>query len=106
MTLNGDIFFYYNVYLEEHIRPHGAAHVVLRNPLVHIGPVGMVDDHSGSRVLLGIGDVIIHHDDDVVIRYTVGMDDLIGVTYVCLVPIIEPAITTSHKKNPQVSILL
>ena len=65
----------------------------------------MIDDHSGSRILLGVGDVVIHHDDDVVIRDTVGMDNLVGVAYVGLVPVVEPAITTSHKKNPQVSIL-
>ena len=60
----------------------------------------MVDDHSGSRVLLGEGDVVIHHDYDVVIRDAVGMDDLVSVTYVGLVPVVEPAITTRYKKNP------
>ena len=92
-------------YLEEHIRPHGAAHVVLGNPLVHIGPVGVVDDHSGSRVLLGVGDVVVHHDDDVVIRDAVGVDNLVSVTHVSLVTVVEPAIAASYKKDPMVSIL-
>ena len=103
MTLNREIC--YNVYLEEHIRPHCAARVVLGNTLVHIRPVGMIDDHSRSRILLGVGDVVIHHDYDVVIRDAVGMDNLVSVAYVGLVPVVEPAITTSHKENPQVSIL-
>ena len=93
------------VYLEEYIRPDCAAHVVLGHPLVHIGPVWMIDDHSWGGVLLGVGDVVVHHDYDVVIRDAVGVDNLVGVTHVSLVPVVEPAIAASYKENPEVSVL-
>ena len=99
------MFNLFSVYLEEYIGPHGAAHIILGHSLVHISSVRMVDDLSGGGVLLGVGDVVVHHDDDVVIRDAVGVDNLVSVTHVSLVTVVEPAIAASYKKDPKVSIL-
>ena len=98
-------FLSFFVYLEEYIRPDCAAHVVLGHPLVHIRPVRMIDDLAWGGVFFGIGDIVVHHDYDVVIRNAVGVDNLVSVTHISLVPVVEPAIAASYKENPEVSIL-
>ena len=40
-----------------------------------------------------------------VIRHTVAVDNLVGVTHISLVAIVEPSVAASHQHNPQISIL-
>ena len=93
------------LHLKEDIRPDTAADIVLGDTVVHIRAVGMVDDLPRGGVLLGEGDVIVHHHDDVVIRHPVGVHDLVGVAHIRLVAVVEPSIAASHQHHPQVSIL-
>ena len=82
--------------LEEDVWPDAATDIVLGHAVVDIGAVGVVDDLAGGGVLLVVGDVIVHHDNDVVIRHPVTTDDLVGVTHVSLVTIVEPSVTAGH----------
>ena len=105
LFINKHILHIGTLHLKEDIRPDTAADIVLGDTVVHIGAVGMVDDLPRGGVLLGEGDIIVHHHDDVVIRHTVGVHDLVGVTHIRLVAVVEPAIAASHQHHPQVSIL-
>ena len=89
------------MYLEEDIWPNTSTNIVLWNSMVNICPVGMVDDFPWCWVLNIVSNIIVHHDNDVVIRDTVGMNDLVGVADIGLVTIVIPSIATSNKENPQ-----
>ena len=105
LFINKHILHKGTLHLKEDIRPDTAADIVLGDTVVHIGAVGMVDDLPRGGVLLGKGDVIVHHHNDVVIRHTVGVHDLVGVTHIRLVAVVEPSIAASNQHHPQVSIL-
>lgn len=63
-------------HLQEDIRSDAAANVILRHAVIDVRPVGVVDDLAGCGVLNVVGNVIVHHNNDVVIRHTVGMNNL------------------------------
>ena len=74
--------------------------------MVHVSPVRLVDDLARGGVLLVVGDIVVHHDDDVVVRDSVGVYDLVGMTDVCLVTIVEPSVTAGNQKHPQFPVLV
>ena len=92
--------------LKEDVRPDAGTDVVLHHAMVHVSPIRLVDQLARGGVLLVVGQVIVHHHYDVVVRDPVGVDNLIGVADISLVAIIEPAITASHQEHPEISVLL
>lgn len=74
--------------------------VTSRNPLVHVRTIWAVEYFSPERILVIVCNVIIHHDDDVVLRDAVSMEHLIGVTEVGLVPVVLPAARARRQHRP------
>jgi len=92
--------------LDEVLAGDKAASVILRNSGVHIRAVGLVDDLTRFGVLRVAGDIILHHDDDVIVRDTHLVDGLIGVAQVGLVTVVVVTVRTGGKNNPGVLLTL
>jgi len=88
--------------LDEVLAVDKSASEILRNSGIHIRAVGLVDDLTGLGVLRVTSNIILHHNDDVLIRDTHLVDDLIGVADISLVTIVVITIGTSSKNNPGV----
>ena len=91
--------------------------------MVDISTIRVVDDLTRSWVLFIVGNIIIHHNNDLVIRYSMGMNNLTFKSYVdrqlgkfvdyylvsmadiSLVTVVEPSIASCHQNHPEVSIL-
>ena len=57
------------------------------------------------HVLLILGQIVVHHHDDVRIRNAVLVHDLVGVTNIGLMPVVVPAVGASDEHGPVLSIL-
>jgi len=88
--------------LEESLTVDIAASVILRNTVVHIRTVRLVDDSTLLGVLSIVGDIILHHNNDTLIRDTHLVDNLIGMADISLMTIVVITIRTSSKNNPGV----
>ena len=73
--------------------------------MVDISAIGMVDNLARSGVLLVVGNIIVHHDNDMIIWNTMATDNLVGMTNISLVTVVEPTITACHQDYPQITIL-
>ena len=91
--------------MEEYVGSNTSTNIVLWYSMVDIGTIGMVDDFSWCWILNVVSNVVIHHDNDVIIWNTMGSNNLVGVTNICLMAVVEPSIAASHKEDPQLSIL-
>ena len=65
----------------------------------------LVDNLARGRVLLVVSNVVVHHHDDSIIRDPVSVDDLVSVTDVGLVAVVEPPVTPGYQEDPQISVL-
>merc|ERR550534_1457258 len=92
--------------LEEYVGSHAATDVVLGDSVVDVRPVRVVDDLAWSWVFLVVGNVIVHHDNDVVVRNSMCVHDLVGVAHVGLVSVVEPTVAAGDQEDPQVPILV
>jgi len=88
--------------LDEVLASDKVASEILRNTVIHIRAVGLVDDLTGLGVLRVTSDIILHHNDDVLVGNTHLVDNLIGVADISLVTIVVITIGTSSKNNPGV----
>jgi len=88
--------------LDEVLAVDKTASEILRNSGVHIRASGLVDDLSALGVLRVISNIILHHNNDVLIRNTHLVDNLIGMANISLVTIVIITIGTSSKNNPGV----
>jgi len=88
--------------LDEVLAVNKRASEILRNAGIHIRASGLVDDLTALGVLSIVGDIILHHDDDMVLRDTHVVDNLISVADISLVTIVVVTITTSSKDYPSV----
>ena len=87
--------------MEKDVRPDTSTNIVLWYSMVHISSIGMVDYFPWSGVLYVVGNIIVHHHNDMIIRNTMVMSYLVGMTNICLVTIVIPPIAASNKENPQ-----
>ena len=60
--------------------------------MINVLAVGLVEDLAGNRVLLGVGNIIIHEQDDLLFRNTFLLGDLVGVAGVGLVAVVAVAV--------------
>jgi len=86
--------------LDEVLAGNKVASVILGNTLVHIRAVGLVDDLTGLGILIVVSNIILHHNNDALIRNTHLVDNLIGVANISLVTIVVVTVTASSKNNP------
>lgn len=56
---------------------------------VDVKPTRLVDDFAGGRVVGAVGNVVVHHDDDSLVRDAMTMQDLVGVANIRLMPAME-----------------
>jgi len=78
------------------------ASVILRDAGIHIRAVRLVDDLTLLGVLSIVSDIILHHDNDVVVRDAHLVDDLISVANISLVTVVIVTVRTGSKHNPGV----
>jgi len=88
--------------LHEVLAVDKSASEILGNTVVHIRAVGLVDDLSGLGVLNVVSDIILHHNDDVLVRDAHLVDNLISMAHISLVTIVHVGVRTSGKNNPGV----
>lgn len=79
---------------------HGIASVVLGHASVHIRAVRLVDDVALVGVLAAVGDVVVHHHNNVRVRNTMCMQHLICVAHISLMAVVEVAVGTSNHHGP------
>ena len=77
--------------------------IVMGHSGVDIGTTGSIDNIAWQRILLVIGNIIKHHDYDILDRNTVLEKDLNTMADVGLVPIIHPTRATCHEDTPVLS---
>jgi len=92
--------------VEESSAVNKGTSIILRNSGIHIRASGLVDDLTGLGVRGVVSDIILHHNDDVIIRDTHLVDDLISMANISLVTIVVVTIRTSSKNNPSVLLTL
>jgi len=91
---------------DESLAVNKVTSIILRNSGIHIRASGLVDDLTGLGVRGVVGDIILHHNDDVFIRNTHLVDNLISMANISLVTIVVVTIRTSSKNNPSVLLTL
>jgi len=92
--------------LDKVVAGHIAASVIVGDARVHIRTVRLVDDLTLLGILVVVSDIILHHDDDVLIGNTHLVDNLISMADISLVTIVVVTIRTSGENNPGVLLTL
>lgn len=68
---------------------------------VDVRTVGFVDDDALVRILGVIGDVVVHHNHDVLVLESSLLHYLVRVAHVCLVTVVfDPAMSNAHFVPP------
>ena len=60
--------------------------------MIHVLAVGLVEDLARDRVLRGVGDVVVHEQDDLLLGDALALGDLVGVAGVGLVAVVAVAV--------------
>ncbi|RUS88833.1 hypothetical protein EGW08_003378, partial [Elysia chlorotica] len=85
---------------QERLGVHVVSSVVFGYAWVDVGSPGPVDDVALDRVIFVVGDVVVHHDHDLLVRDAVGVGDLVGVAHVRLVPVVPVPVRAGDEQDP------
>jgi len=92
---------------DEVVSSHRFTSEIMRNASVHILAVDVIDDLARIRILGAVCDIVIHHNNDTLIRNAQTlMENVVGMANISLHTIVVPASCSSSKQNPSVTLQL
>jgi len=90
--------------LKEVLASHEIAGVILGDPSVHIRTVRLVDDLTLLRIRVRVSDIILHHNNDALVRDAQLVDNLISVADISLMTVVIITVAASDKNDPSLSL--
>ena len=71
--------------------------------MINVLAVGLVEDLARDRVLRGVGDVVVHEQDDLLFGDALALGDLVGVAGVGLVAVVAVAVRPASSSRTVVT---
>jgi len=87
----------------EVLRSDVSARVVNLEVTSDIRTVSSVEELTWERILSVVSDIVVHHKDDVIVRDTVLLHDLVSVGSISLVSVVVVTVGTGNNDSPVVS---